>query len=150
MMYHPFDTIKLLFSKCHTSHHSAPSEIRARGDLKADWRMMQAARLAARYTSSRRETSSDPAAPAPVTSETGEAMSGSIPAHGMKVTLASQGDFPLSSGFTGSTSLYLAQQLSSGGDRRERGRATLYKDGSRSDGYPCSAVIIFIPFRFIY
>ena len=39
--------------------------------------------------------------------------------------------------FTGSTSLYLAQQLSSGGDRRERGRATLYKDGS--------AASIFIP-----
>ena len=59
------------------------------------------ARLAARYTSSRRETPSDPGAP----SETGSAVSGSIPAHGMKVTP----DFLLISGLTGSSSLYLAQ-----------------------------------------
>ena len=49
-------------------------------------------------------------------------MSGSIPAHGMKVTLATR-DFPLSSGFTGS-SLYLAQ-LRAQARQAGRGRASL-------------------------
>lgn len=50
-------------------------------------------------------------------------MSGSIPAHGMKVTLATR-DFPLSSGFTGSSSLYLAQ-LRAQARQAGRGRASL-------------------------